>query len=283
MFEVTTKNRSTTKVSKTQKVITSQKNRIPKKLRPFVLSLIYTLFIGFISLLFNGILEIIFNQKTEPFSISFYFSILFIVITSFILPYKSRVLDDDNVVFEEDQIGSFQVERKTEKVESHHTNKLIYLAKVLTLILSTAFFMFFYISGQSVEKFETLTIHNINIEGVDSVKIAIRISRNTRDSATPGKFKTFLEPEISKKGTYIYEEYTYGFPYKLLAPQRQRDAVEGKKYLEGKRAKIFVKWYGDKVSTKEVEGKLKEVFESDNMDKLLIDSFGKVVKEENKR
>ncbi|AZQ63201.1 hypothetical protein EI427_13410 [Flammeovirga pectinis] len=284
MFEVTTNDKSKKELSKTHKVITSQKNKIPENLRPFALSIIYTLLIGSVSLLFNGILEIVFNQKSEPFSQSFYFSILFVVIASLILPYKSRVLENEDVVFEEDRIGGFQIERKAEVSVSKNNNKLfVYLAKVLTLILSIAFFMFFYVSGQSIEKFETLTIHNINIEGVDSVKIAIRISRNTRDSATPGKFKSFIEPEISKKGTYIYEEYTYGFPYKLLAPQRQRDAIEGKKYLEGKRAKIFVKWYGDEVSPKEIEGKLKEVFESENMDQLLIDSFGKVVKEENKR
>lgn len=276
MFKVTTNSKYEGNSDGNPQYIKKTTSSIPMKYRPFILSLVYTIFIGSTALLLNGIFEVTFNQ-TIAFRQPFYFTILYITVLSFLLPYK---FIDKTIAVEKTNLDGFQVQKVVPVIHQKYKKHLLVLAKVTTLILSFTFFLSSYSSNKNVEKYERITIHNVPIKGIDSVQIAVRLSRNTRDSATPGRFKVANEATVSKKKTYIYEEYTYGFPYKLLKPVRKRDLQQGKKYLEGKRAKIFVKWYGSDISPMEVEGKIDEIIAPDAMDDLLIESFGIEVKEE---
>lgn len=252
------------------KYVNTASSGIPQKYRPFILSLVYALLIGGVALLLNGVLEVTFNQ-TIAFKQPFYFTLFFISIFSFLLPYT---MADKALAVEKTNLDGFQVEKVLTVTDQKTNNVSIIIAKILTLLFSSSFFLYSYTTNQHVEKYERITIHNVPIKGVDSVQIAVRMSRNTRDSATPGRFKPAQEASISKKKTYIYEEYTYGFPYQYLKPDKNRDMQEGKKYLDGKRAKILVKWYGSGVKPSEVEGKIEKVFATDAMNDLLLEAFG---------
>ncbi|NLR91282.1 hypothetical protein [Flammeovirga agarivorans] len=280
MFEVT-KNKEV-KNSK-PRTIYSQKNKIPKEYQPFILAVVYALLITFTSLIFNSILEVVFNESIL-FKTPFYITVFFIVTMSLLLPIKKGDdLSDEQ--FQTEEIKGFSVEIKKVSNRKKWTSKEVItnlLARSLTIFISFTVFLYFYIGGQQVDKYERLTFHNVHIKGVDSVQVAIRLSRNTRDSATPGRFKVFKDPSVSEKGTYIYEEYTYGFPYEMIAPDKNKDAQNGKKYLKAKRAKIFVKWYGEELSPEQVKGALKEVLHKEDMNNLLLENFGEVVKIEHK-
>ncbi|MBD0401932.1 hypothetical protein [Flammeovirga sp. EKP202] len=270
MFKVTTNSTYNREDKGKSNLVHKTVSNIPFKYRPFILSVVYTFLIVGFALLLNGTLEVTFNQ-TIGYKEPFYFTILFMVVLSLLLPYS--IPDKKLAVHKVDRNG-FQVDQVV--LESNHRNSksLIIGAKLLTLVFSISLFMSSYTTNKSTEKYERITIHNVPIKGVDSVQIAVRMSRDTRDSATPGRFKQALEASISEKQTYVYEEYTYGFPYQLLKPQKRRDMEEGKKYLDGKKAKIQVKWYGEEIHPIDVEGKINTIINSDAMNDLLLESFG---------
>ncbi|NME71104.1 hypothetical protein [Flammeovirga aprica] len=270
MFKVTTNTKYENTENGKANLVHKTVSNIPFKYRPFILSAVYTLLIVGFALLLNGTLEVTFNQ-TIGFKEPFYFTLLFMVVLSFLLPYS---IPDKKLAVQKINMDGFQVEQVVLQNHEKHSKALIIGAKILTLLFSISLFMSSYTTNKRVEKYERITIHNVPIRGVDSVHIAVRMSRNTRDSATPGRFKPATEASISEKQTYVYEEYTYGFPYQLLKPIKRRDMVEGKKYLEGKRAKIAVKWYGDDLEPRDVEGKINKVMNSDAMNDLLLESFG---------
>ncbi|KXX71571.1 hypothetical protein [Flammeovirga sp. SJP92] len=279
MFKVTTNSKYDSEERGKSNRVHKTVSNIPFKYRPYLLSVVYTLLIVGFALLLNGTLEVTFNQ-TVGFKEPFYFTVLFMIVLSLLLPYS---IPDKTLAVHKVNMDGFQVEQVV--LESKHKNSrlLIIGAKILTLVFSISLFLSSYTSNKGVEKYERITIHNVPIKGVDSVQIAIRMSRNTRDSATPGRFKQASEASISEKQTYVYEEYTYGFPYQLLKPIKRRDMEEGKKYLDGKRAKIQVKWYGDAIHPRDVKGKINTIFNSEAMNDLLLESFGVEAESNNAR